>query len=123
MPNLAYAFGYTNASWTLKADLTCEYVCRLLKHLRATGHAICVPRRDPSVQPEPLLDFTSGYVLRGISRFPQQGDRAPWKLHQNYFRDIQTLRRGDIDDGTMVFSQAQPAAAPALDERLARRAA
>ncbi|MBI5333958.1 MAG: NAD(P)/FAD-dependent oxidoreductase [Burkholderiales bacterium] len=123
VPNLAYAFGYTNASWTLKADLTCEYVCRLLKHLRASGNQIAVARRDPAVQPEPLLDFTSGYVQRGIGRFPQQGDRAPWKLHQNYFRDIQVLRRGDIDDGTLVFGKAQPAAVAALDDRLARRAA
>jgi len=110
VPNLAYAFGYTNASWTLKSDLTCEYVCRLLRHMQATGTRICVPRRDAGVQPQPLLDFSSGYVQRGINRFPQQGDRAPWKLYQNYFLDLQTLRRGDVDDGTMVFTNPAPAA-------------
>jgi cation diffusion facilitator CzcD-associated flavoprotein CzcO len=99
VPNYAFAIGYTNASWTLKADLTSEYVCRLLRHMDAHGHRIAVPRRDPDVQEEPLLDFTSGYVLRSLDQFPKQGSRAPWKVHQNYPKDVVSLRHGSVTDG------------------------
>jgi monooxygenase len=104
VPNLAAAFGYTNASWTLKSDLTARYVCRLLNHMDRTGMRQCTPRRsDPGMAEEPALDFTSGYVQRGIARFPKQGAKAPWKLYQNYLRDLVMLRFGKVDDGEMRF--------------------
>jgi monooxygenase len=110
VPNLAMAFGYTNASWTLKCDLTCEYVCRLLNHMREHGYQQCTPQnRDPSIAEEPFIDFTSSYVLRSIDQFPKQGSRAPWRLYQNYALDIVSLRYGSIEDGAMQFSQTQSA--------------
>jgi cation diffusion facilitator CzcD-associated flavoprotein CzcO len=115
VPNLAAALGYTNASWTLKCDLTCEYVCRLLKHMDAHGWRQCTPQnRDPSVVPEPFIDFSSGYVLRAIDKFPKQGSKKPWRLHQNYARDLFALRYTTLSDDAMVFSNPQPAA-PELD--------
>ena len=105
VPNLASSFGYTNASWTLKCDLTCEYVCRLLNHMKKHGYAQCTPRlTDASVTEEPWVDFSSGYIQRTLDKFPKQGSKAPWKLRQNYARDIMTLRFGRIEDGTMEFS-------------------
>jgi monooxygenase len=106
VPNLAYTIGYTNASWTLKADLTCEYVCRLLNHMAANNLRQCTPRRnDPSVAEASWIDFTSGYVQRSLDRFPKQGNKQPWRLHQNYALDLLTLRYGRLDDGAMVFSR------------------
>ncbi len=105
VPNLAAAFGYTNASWTLKADLTSEYVCRLLGFMDRHGYAQCTPKREPGVAEEPVIDFTSGYVQRGLDQLPRQGDRKPWKLHQNYARDLLALRFGKVDDGTMQFTK------------------
>jgi monooxygenase len=104
VPNMAFTVGYTNASWTLKADLTSEYACRLLNHMDAHGYRRCVPEVDPSVTEQPLLEFTSGYVLRSLDQFPKQGSEEPWKLRQNYVFDIRTIRRGPIDDGAMRFS-------------------
>jgi monooxygenase len=104
VPNMAFTVGYTNASWTLKADLTSEYVCRLLNHMDARGYRTCVPEVDPSVSEQPLLDFTSGYVLRSLEWFPKQGSKEPWKLRQNYLFDIRTIRRGELEDGAMRFS-------------------
>ncbi len=113
VPNLAVAFGYTNASWTLKCDLTCEYVCRLLNHMRAHRIAQCTPRNtDPTLTQEPWVDFSSGYLQRSMHLFPKQGSKAPWKLHQNYLRDLLTLRFGRLDDGVLVFSS--PAGAPSV---------
>jgi monooxygenase len=104
VPNMATAFGYTNASWTLKCDLTCQYVCRLLNHMRANGYAYCVADNDDaSVVPEPFIDFSSGYVLRAIDRFPKQGSRRPWRLHQNYALDVASLRFARLDDGVLQF--------------------
>src|SRR5271170_6842727 len=104
VPNLASSFGYTNASWTLKCDLTCEYVCRLLNHMKKHGYTQCTPRlTDPTITAEPWVDFSSGYVQRSLALFPKQGSRAPWKLRQNYARDIMTLRFGRIADGVMEF--------------------
>jgi monooxygenase len=113
VPNLAVVFGYTNASWTLKADLTSEYVCRLLNHMSARGYATAVPKRDPSMPEQPFIDFSSGYVVRAIDRFPRQGERAPWRLYQNYPLDIVSLRYSSIEDGTLQFATAatMPAAA------------
>jgi monooxygenase len=107
VPNLASAFGYTNASWTLKCDLTAEYVCRLLKHMDGHGYAQCTPRvNDPAVAREPILDFTSGYVRRALDTLPRQGSKTPWRLHQNYVRDLSMLRFGRVDDGAMEFRAA-----------------
>jgi monooxygenase len=113
VPNLAIAIGYTNASWTLKCDLTCDYVCRLLNRMHDTGHQQCTPvNRDPSVTAAPLLSLTSGYVQRSASRFPKQGSRFPWQVHQSYLRDYRALKLGTIEDDAMEFSsprQAVPA--------------
>jgi len=112
VPNMAFALGYTNASWTLKCDLTCEYVCRLLNHMDEHGYVQCTPHnRDPSVAALPAIDFSSGYVLRAIDQFPKQGSRAPWRLYQNYPRDILGLRYGALEDGAMEFARAAPAVA------------
>jgi cation diffusion facilitator CzcD-associated flavoprotein CzcO len=105
VPNFAFAVGYTNASWTLKCDLTCEYVCRLLNHMDEGGYRQCIPHnRDPGVAELPFIDFSSGYVLRSIDQFPKQGSKAPWRLHQNYPLDIMNLKFGSIEDGAMEFS-------------------
>ena len=104
VPNLAFAIGYTNASWTLKCDLTSRYVCRLLNHLGAKHFTSCTPRRDPSVAEVPMLTFTSGYVQRSIAKFPKQGSIAPWKLYQNYALDLVTLKYGKLDDGSLQFA-------------------
>ncbi|HWI94707.1 MAG TPA: NAD(P)/FAD-dependent oxidoreductase [Solirubrobacterales bacterium] len=109
VPNCAFTVGYTNASWTLKADLTSEYVCRVLAHMDVHGYRKSVPElSDPSVKEMPLLDFTSGYVQRSLHEFPKQGSKEPWKLRQNYVLDIRTIRRGPIDDGAMRFSNPAP---------------
>jgi monooxygenase len=106
VPNLALAIGYTNASWTLKCELTSEYVCRLLNYMDANGYTRCCPRRnDPTLKEEPLLDFTSGYVQRSIDKFPRQGTFAPWRVYQNYALDRWMLKRGRVDDGVMEFSR------------------
>ncbi len=108
VPNMAFTLGYTNASWTLKADLVCEYVCRLLNHMQAGGFDTCTPvRRDPTVRELPFIDFSSGYVQRSIEDFPKQGSKAPWRLHQNYPMDILNLRFGSVQDEAMEFSRAR----------------
>ncbi|GAB4212887.1 MAG: NAD(P)/FAD-dependent oxidoreductase [Sandaracinaceae bacterium] len=120
VPNLACAFGYTNASWTLKADLTAAYVCRLLRHMDRVGATTATPRRpDRSVQEEPFLDFTSGYVQRALPRFPKQGSRRPWKLYQNYLLDLLALRLADIEDDTMAY-ETRPRRATRAEHAAAR---
>jgi monooxygenase len=105
VPNLASAFGYTNASWTLKCDLTCEYVCRLLNYMDRHGYKRCLPHNvDPSVAELPALEFSSGYVQRAIAKMPKQGSKRPWRLYQNYALDIVALRLGKVDDGVMKYS-------------------
>ncbi len=106
VPNLAIALGYTNASWTLKCDLTCEYVCRLLNHMATHGQQICVAHRDRAVAELPFIDFSSGYILRAIDKFPKQGAKPPWRLYQNYALDILSLKRGALEDGVLQFSRA-----------------
>ena len=124
VPNMAFALGYTNASWTLKCDLTCEYVCRLLNHMDANGFTQCKPHnRDPSVTEQPMIDFSSGYVLRSIDKFPRQGSKPPWRLHQNYALDILSLRRGAIEDGAVEFRRGGPPQAPTADETAVAAAA
>jgi cation diffusion facilitator CzcD-associated flavoprotein CzcO len=105
VPNLASSFGYTNASWTLKCDLTCGYVCRLINYMDRHGYKYCMPHNlDPTVTEVPWLDFSSGYVQRAVARMPKQGSKRPWRLYQNYALDIVTLRYGKIDDGVMQYS-------------------
>jgi monooxygenase len=104
VPNLAMTFGYTNASWTLKADLTAGYICRLLRYMDRHGYSIAVPRRDPAVLPRPFLTFTSGYVQRALAILPKQGSMRPWAVYQNYILDLFNLRYGRIADGVMQFS-------------------
>jgi cation diffusion facilitator CzcD-associated flavoprotein CzcO len=113
VPNFAFTVGYTNASWTLKADLVSEYVCRLLAHMDERGYDVCVPEPDPSVTEEPLMDFNAGYVLRSLDRLPKQGSREPWRLRQNYALDLRAIRRGPVDDGTMRFRSAARRPSPA----------
>jgi monooxygenase len=109
VPNLAVALGYTNASWTLKCDLTCGYVCRLINFMEKRGYRQCTPQnRDPTVREVPFIDFSSGYVQRSIHKFPKQGSKAPWRLYQNYALDIVALRCGTLEDGAMVFSSPTP---------------
>ncbi len=104
VPNLALAVGYTNASWTLKCDLTAEYVCRLLNHMDQHGYTVCTPRlNDTDVGEEPVIDFNSGYVVRALPTLPRQGSKPPWRLHQNYMKDLSMMRYGRVEDGTMEF--------------------
>lgn len=110
VPNLASAFGYTNASWTLKCDLTCEYVTRLLNHMKKTGLRQATPRnREGEMELLPWLDFNSGYVVRAMDKFPKQGAKAPWRLHQNYALDLMSLRYAKLEDGAMEFSNPERA--------------
>lgn len=108
VPNSALAIGYTNASWTLKCELIHRYVCRLLNYMDEHGYVQATPRQsDPSVAPQPVVDFTSGYIQRALPFLPNQGSRWPWKLYQNYLLDRLTFRFSKIDDGTMVFRRAE----------------
>jgi len=105
VPNFAFAIGYTNASWTLKADLTGEYLCRLLRYMHTHGHRQCVPRNDdPTITERPLLDFSAGYVQRSVDTLPKQGSKAPWRLWMNYPADVLMLRFGAVTDSAMKFS-------------------
>jgi monooxygenase len=107
VPNLAFGIGYTNASWTLKIDLTYEYVWRLFRHMDKTGTDWCVPQLlDPAVATAPLMDFSSGYIVRSIDLFPKAGSTRPWRSRQNYLLDVLTLGRGRLDDGAMAFGRA-----------------
>jgi monooxygenase len=104
VPNLAMVWGYINASWTLKADLTAGYVCRLLQYMDRHGHTVAVPRRDPAMPPRPFLTFSSGYVQRALAILPKQGSQRPWRVHQNYLLDLLHIRYGRIADGVLRFT-------------------
>jgi monooxygenase len=112
VPNLAMVIGYTNASWTLKADLVNRYVCRLLRHMDAHGYAVATPQAPPEGADAPFLDLTSGYVLRSLAQLPKQGRRTPWRLHQNYIRDVALMRRGPLEDEGITFTRRAGAAVP-----------
>ncbi|HUC37936.1 MAG TPA: NAD(P)/FAD-dependent oxidoreductase [Acidimicrobiales bacterium] len=116
VPNFAIAVGYTNASWTLKCDLTCDYVSRLLNHMRDRGFRQCTPENaDPTVSTTPLLGLSSGYIARSAHLFPKQGSKYPWQVHQSYLRDYRAMRLRGIEDPAMVFSNPVVAElAPAL---------
>jgi len=108
VPNFAMAFGYTNASWTLKADLTARYVARLLRAMAKRGMRQVTPQPSAPVETQPFLDFTSGYVQRALALLPRQGHRKPWRGNQSYTRDLMALQFGSLDD-EMVFSNPEPA--------------
>jgi monooxygenase len=109
VPNFALAIGYTNASWTLKCDLTCDYVCRLLNRMRATGMRQCTPvNHDTSITAQPLMGLSSGYVQRAADRMPKQGSKFPWRVHQSYLRDYRALKLRSVEDEAMVFSNPAP---------------
>jgi cation diffusion facilitator CzcD-associated flavoprotein CzcO len=104
VPNLAQVFGYTNASWTLKSDLTADFVCRLLNDMDKNGTRMVVPRLEPGdVEEEPMLGLNSGYVLRSVGKFPKQGTRVPWRLYQNYILDFIQLRLRPLRDKVLEF--------------------
>jgi monooxygenase len=109
VPNFAMVIGYTNASWTLKADLVNGYVCRLLNHFDAEGYVAATPVAPPEGADLPFLDLASGYVQRSLASLPKQGSRTPWRLHQNYIRDVALMRRGSLDDEGMTFQRRVPA--------------
>ncbi len=111
VPNFAFAIGYTNSSWTLKVDLVCEYLGRLLAHMDEHGYDSCMPHTDdPTMTTRPLLDFGAGYVQRSVHAFPRQGSRAPWSLAMSYAEDVKNLRHGGIKDPELVFARRTPAA-------------
>jgi hypothetical protein len=113
LPNLALCVGYTNASWTLRADLTHRLVCKVLNHMRERGYATVVPRPDPTVRERPLLDLSSGYITRALADLPRQGDRGVWRVRQNYPVDsVLTLRR-DLEKSLEFATARQPAVLPA----------
>ena len=103
VPNFVFTIGYTNASWTLKADLVADFVCRLLTYMDEHGVRRVVAPRDPSVGEQQLIDFSSGYILRALDELPRQGDREPWKLRQNYLKDVRSINHDRIDDGVLTF--------------------
>jgi len=103
IPNFVYTIGYTNASWTLKADLVADFAVRVLEEMRERGASMFVVDKDPTVGERPFMDFQSGYVVRALDQLPRQGDRAPWMLKQNYLTDLRTIRHDKIDDGVLVF--------------------
>lgn len=106
VPNLAMSMGYTNASWTLKCELIARQVCRILNQMRATGEAVCVPVYEGSAaDTRPALDLTSGYVQRAANDLPRQGTRKPWRIHQNYVRDLLALKFAPLRDGALRFAR------------------
>jgi monooxygenase len=109
VPNFAYAFGYTNSSWTLKVDVVCEYLCRLLAYMDEHGYDSCVPHNDdPTVTPLPLLDLGAGYVQRSLHLFPSQGSRPPWSVAMSYAQDVRNLRDSAIENRALRFSRRVP---------------
>jgi cation diffusion facilitator CzcD-associated flavoprotein CzcO len=112
VPNFSMVIGYTNASWTLKADLVNRYVCRLIAHLEKHGYASATPVAPPEGADQPFLDLASGYIRRSLAGLPKQGSRTPWRLHQNYLRDVRLMRRGPLDDEGMTFQPRRPATSP-----------
>jgi cation diffusion facilitator CzcD-associated flavoprotein CzcO len=105
VPNLDMVFGYTNASWTLKADLINRYVCRLLNHMAERGYVSATPLAPPEGGSAPFVELTSGYIQRSLAQLPRQGARAPWRVHQNYFRDRWLMGRGRLEDEGMSFQR------------------
>ncbi len=118
VPNFSLTVGYTNASWTLKADLVAQYVCRLIQHMDAGGYQSVTPVAPDLDSPEalaPLIDLESGYVQRSVGLLPRQGPSAPWRLHQNYLRDLRLMRRGPVTDAVRFGRATGPATGPEKD--------
>ena len=108
VPNMAFAIGYTNTSWNLKVDLVASHVARMLRFMTENGHAVVIPRRpDGPMGTSPFIEMTSGYFERGRATLPLQGDRAPWRLQQHYFKDA-ALFRGPVDGKELEFRPAPP---------------
>jgi cation diffusion facilitator CzcD-associated flavoprotein CzcO len=104
IPNMAYAFGYTNASWTLKVDMVSQFFCRLINHMDKNGYKQCCPRQnDPTLELKPFLDFSPGYVLRIMDKLPSLGSKTPCMLEHNYFYDKKILKKGKLDFGVIEF--------------------
>jgi monooxygenase len=108
LPNCAFVFGYINSSWTLRAELVCDYVCRLLRFMDDKGYGQCCPEPDPSVEALPPLDLSAGYVTRAVDTLPSQGSRDPWRFNQSYALDRALLQDQPIDDGTLRFTPSKP---------------
>ena len=105
VPNLASVFGYINASWTLKADLICNYVCRLLNHMERKGVRQVTPMSRHETAVAPFVEkFTPGYIQRAVASWPKQGSKPPWRVYQNYIRDILSLKWGPIANEALEFS-------------------
>lgn len=126
VPNLMWTFGYINASWTLRADLTAEYLCRLLQHMDATGSTVCTPRLRPSDEDMPqrpwIDDFSAGYMQRSMDQFPMQGDRAPWTNPQDYALEKKVFLEGHLEDGCMAFGSPAREAEQVTEEKVAMTA-
>jgi cation diffusion facilitator CzcD-associated flavoprotein CzcO len=121
VPNCAVCAGYANASWTLRAELSAEYVCRLLDHMERRGYARCVPRCDPDMaRARPVVPLTSGYIRRGSDLLVKQGLKAPWVMHQNYLLDLFSLRWARLNDGVLEFARAGAPAPPGTSARPGR---
>lgn len=104
VPNMSLAFGYTNASWTLKCDLVSQYVCKLINHMDKNGYQQCCPRQnDPNLELKPYLDFTPGYIMRVLDQLPKTGSREPWQVKQSYFYDKKVFEKSELNDGVMEF--------------------
>jgi monooxygenase len=104
IPNMTYAFGYTNASWTLKCDMTNQYTCRLINYLEEKGYKQCMPvQNDPNMILKPFLEFNPSYVMRVIDKLPKMGDKKPWKIEQNYFYDRKMFENGSLEDGILEY--------------------
>ncbi len=107
IPNLAFSIGYTNSSWTLRCELVSAYVCRILNYMEQQGYTTCMPYRPGAAADDtPVIDLTSGYVQRAVAVLPRQGATKPWKMYQNYVRDLFNLRWSRIADGTLQFGGA-----------------
>jgi len=106
IPNLAFMFGYTNSSWTLKVGPVCEHLCRLIAYMDRRGYTTVVPVADPAVGRRPMLDFPAGYILRAIDEFPQQGTTGPWTIEMDYWADHERLLKGPVQDPALRFSTA-----------------
>ena len=110
VPNMAITFGYTNASWTLKADLVSEFICRVLNYMDANGFDRVEPQHPgDAVQEMPFMDFTPGYFRRAMDSLPKSGSEAPWRLKQNYFIDLRTIRHGKVDEESLLFTKHRAA--------------
>jgi len=110
IPNFVWVFGYTNSSWTLKAELTYDYVCRLLEHMEQNGYESVYPYREPNAKQQQLLDLQSGYILRAKDKLPKQGESFPWCNKDLYFKDVFAIKHSKLDDGVLRFDDNAPLA-------------